>query len=561
MNRGVLVSVLSSGDAELYRLIFDAQETGNWDVADEALADLKDRGLLGHVLADRYQRRGASAEELVAWLEKYIDYPEAETIYGLARQQNSSKKVPQPLPASSAKVVLGGAGGSSSFAVEIKVSRGPLDAGTKKLALAIDQALRQNKPARARDLLVAAHMKQPLVGVFAADAAAAVAAGLFFAGESEQAWSLAKAAAGAQHPLGLWVHGLIAWEREDFASAASSFTQLAGHSALDAEARAAVHFWAYRSLSAAGNLKDARRELERAAQQPYHFYGFLAAHLLGRKASLPNTTHAVSSIVWNDNHRSVLESYPAGWRALALIQIGHKQLAQDELLRLDTQGRPNLRHAMMSLAKIVPMPDLAAQLAAAADLQDQGSTAKRYPFMPWQPHNGFKVDKALIYALARHESRFDPTAVSSKGALGLMQLMPKTASTMAENVDEARLFDPSYNLALGQKYVRHLATNYPKIGDNLLFLLAAYNGGPNKIIRWVESGEGRYGDDMDPLLFIESIPIKETRNYVMQVMAHYWGYQMRLNAPLATLEQLSQGKWPRISLAQPAPAVLKVASN
>jgi hypothetical protein len=64
----------------------------------------------------------------------------------------------------------------------------------------------------------------------------------------------------------------------------------------------------------------------------------------------------------------------------------------------------------------------------------------------------------------------------------------------------------------------------------------------------------------DPLLFVESIPVRETRNYVMSVLAHYWVYQTRLNAPLTTLKQLAENEWPRISL-DVQPAVLKVASN
>nr|MDP9127294.1 lytic transglycosylase domain-containing protein [Pseudomonadota bacterium] len=173
--------------------------------------------------------------------------------------------------------------------------------------------------------------------------------------------------------------------------------------------------------------------------------------------------------------------------------------------------------------------------------------AALYPVPPWQPQEGFKVDRALIYALARRESFFNPEAVSGRGACGLMQLMPNTANLVAhQKVDNGdcsgRLLDPSYNMALGQTYVRRLASE-PMIGTNLLFLLTAYNSGPGKLAHW--KADGKLGD---PLVFIESLPVHETRNYVQQVMMHYWTYRARLAEPVTSMAQLAKGEWPRYAL-------------
>lgn len=559
------MNVLSLEDTDRYRIIFAAQKIGDWATANAAMIELKDKRLLGHVLADRYQKAHVDGAYLVNWMEHYSDHPEAETIYSLARKNKKlgAKYLPQPTAIEpwSAGYEIDSA---ANFVAEIKSGKTTQDKNTKRLSSAINRALHKGNPSKARDLLIAAQTKQPLVGTFAADAEAAVAAGFFYMGERDQARSLANAAAVAQQPLGLWIRGLLAWEQNDLTLASASFTRLAGHPALDASAKAAAHFWAYRSLGRQGNTQAARTQLEQAAQHPHSFYGLLASQLLGANTNSLKSQKEKQT-VWAAKHRSVLASYPAGWRALALVQVGETALAEMELRRLNPQGQPNLQQAMLALANYVPMPALVLQLASLLDDEnEQEHTAMLYPIMPWQPRNGFSVDRALIYALARHESLFDPTAVSSRGARGLMQIMPRTAhvieakETVVENED--RLLDPSYNLTLGQKYVHHLAS-HPKIGDNLLFLLAAYNGGPNKLAKWVENEELRKDGKMDPLLFLESIPQRETRKYVMRVLSHYWVYQMRLNEPLTSLKQLAEGKWPRISLAGHKASVLKVASK
>lgn len=204
------------------------------------------------------------------------------------------------------------------------------------------------------------------------------------------------------------------------------------------------------------------------------------------------------------------------------------------------------------------MPSLALRLGGLA-VNDRGKAydAALYPLPPWQPAAGFTVDRALMYALMRHESQFDPTAISDRGACGLMQLMPDTARLVASNspsravqkikfgdADDCSraLMEPANNLALGQGYVQRLAA-LPHIGDNLLYLLAAYNSGPSRLSRWFDLNEQR-----DPLLFLESVPVRETRDYVQQVLIQYWMYRTRLQQPLQSLEQLARGEWPHYDM-------------
>ncbi len=154
-------------------------------------------------------------------------------------------------------------------------------------------------------------------------------------------------------------------------------------------------------------------------------------------------------------------------------------------------------------------------------------------------------DKALVLAVSRQESNFNPYARSSAGACGLMQVMPNTAYHVSGNSqdkkDLRRLFDISYNLEVGQKYLEYLL-NKPYIGGNLFYMLAAYNAGPGNLVKWMKTM--RYQND--PLLFIEVIPARQTRLYVERVMANYWIYSMQLGLPGGerTLQAAADGKFP-----------------
>jgi soluble lytic murein transglycosylase len=155
------------------------------------------------------------------------------------------------------------------------------------------------------------------------------------------------------------------------------------------------------------------------------------------------------------------------------------------------------------------------------------------------------VDPALLYGLARQESNFDPAAISSAGARGLMQVMPATAAFVAgdpslRGAGAGRLHDPALSLEIGQRYLLHLAEQEAVQGD-LIRVLIAYNAGPGNLARWLPA----VGHRDDPLLFIESIPIDETRQHVQRVLAYSWIYASRLGLPSPSLETLARGAFPR----------------
>ncbi|MEK7802675.1 MAG: lytic transglycosylase domain-containing protein, partial [Pseudomonadota bacterium] len=156
-----------------------------------------------------------------------------------------------------------------------------------------------------------------------------------------------------------------------------------------------------------------------------------------------------------------------------------------------------------------------------------------YPDSPWEPKDGYDVDKAIINALIRQESRFNPHAVSRTGAQGLMQIMPSTAQYIAGNVEHP-LSHPETNIEVGQKYVKYLLND--KVVNNDLFKMAvAYNAGPGNLSRW----KNDLKDIDDPMLFIESIPSGETRAFVERVMLNYWIYRLQMGKEVPSLDAVA----------------------
>ncbi|HEY8530764.1 MAG TPA: lytic transglycosylase domain-containing protein [Limnochorda sp.] len=133
----------------------------------------------------------------------------------------------------------------------------------------------------------------------------------------------------------------------------------------------------------------------------------------------------------------------------------------------------------------------------------------------------YGVDARLVAAVIRVESGFQPTARSSKGARGLMQIMPETGAWVAERlglgpVKAEDLDEPELNLRLGTWY---LAYQIRAFNGDLTLALAAYNGGGANVRRWLE--EERWSGSVDDL---HQIPFGETRLYVRRVLATYERY-------------------------------------
>jgi soluble lytic murein transglycosylase-like protein len=131
------------------------------------------------------------------------------------------------------------------------------------------------------------------------------------------------------------------------------------------------------------------------------------------------------------------------------------------------------------------------------------------------------IDPCFVFAVIRQESVFNPDAVSSAGAIGLMQMMPLTGAALARELGKPfsvdTLYRPSANIRYGTVYLRKLLDQF---NENDVLALASYNGGPPNAREWYIRNRDK---DLD--LFIEDIDFSETRNYVKRVLANYWFYR------------------------------------
>jgi soluble lytic murein transglycosylase len=132
------------------------------------------------------------------------------------------------------------------------------------------------------------------------------------------------------------------------------------------------------------------------------------------------------------------------------------------------------------------------------------------------------LDPVIILSLIRQESAFNKKARSYAGARGLMQLMPQTARQLKKNVNTSKLYNPHINIKLGTKYFTNLLKKYD---GNLILSLSAYNAGYSKVNQWIKE----FFDHDDPLFTIESIPYKETRNYVKYIYRNIFYYKLLKN--------------------------------
>ncbi len=153
--------------------------------------------------------------------------------------------------------------------------------------------------------------------------------------------------------------------------------------------------------------------------------------------------------------------------------------------------------------------------------------------------------KALAYAIARQESEFNISAVSSAGARGLLQLMPGTARQLAKKAgmtfSQTRLTtDAGYNATLGAAF---LGEQLGRFNGSYVLTFAGYNAGPNRAAQWVAKYGDPRGKDLDAVVdWIERIPYTETRSYVQRVMENYEVYKMRISGKYDIVGDLVNGR-------------------
>jgi len=542
-----LPTVLSEEDVERYRDIFEIQEDGDWKAADKLIAELENPILMGHVLAQRYlhpTKYRTSYKELKAWLDKYADHPDAKRLYDLAlRRRPSNWKMPR-VPTGRP---LYGSGHDGAAALNdrppvkrlSRKQRRQVRSHERKLAW----YLRKGWTLAAKKLIQSDEVKRVFDKVRYDRAKAKLGAGYYAAGRDE--WALqwageAAARSGKYLPEAHWTAGLAAWRLKRYDLAAKHFAEVAVSRYTSPWLHSAGAFWAARAELRSHRPERVNEWLKQAADHPRTFYGLLAREQLGLPVEFDWAPPPLAQEALNE-----LAGAPGGERAVALLQAGEDFRAEREFRYLFGQVSPDLAHAMLALADRADMPSLAMRLGNV--LMQNGTSfydSAAYPLSRLTANDGRVADRALILALIRQESGFNPRAKSHAGARGLMQIMPRTASFIAQDRGyrgrkRRALFDPEINVTLGQRYI-DILLNESYIAGDLFLMVTAWNAGPGNLSKW---RKGIKHDD-DPLLFIESIPLRETRIFVERVVSNFWIYRSRLGEPTPSLTAVASGAWP-----------------
>ncbi len=540
-------AVMGAADAARMRRAFAAQARGDLPAAARESERLDDRRLMGHLLADRYLRATAETpiDELQAWLADHSDHPDAMALHGqLAARLPRGVAVPPPpaqpdMPAQALEVL------------PEERPMGPSLVRNTALDRQVRDRIAEGQPAQALVLIARAN----ITPAYAAQLKTEVAQALFRMGQDRDALRVAGEAlrVSGSNPNAAFQAGLAAWALEGYELSLGFFERAARSELAPPALRSAAAFWTARAAVRARRPQAYVGWMLQAAQEPRTFYGMLARRTLG----LP------SGFAWENPaaDASALAETAGGWRAMALLQVGQRDRAEAELRLLYRRGRGNplLTQAILTFAGQAGMTALATQVAASSQSEDgRPRDFARFPLPTLLPTGGYRVDPSLLYALALQESRFDTRAVSRAGARGILQIMPATASYVANDpslrgANAERLHEAGFGLELGQRYLHYLA-RHDTVGGDLIRLLAAYNAGPGNLSRWLPSAQHR----QDPLLFIESIPITETRAYVQRVLGYSWVYASRLGLPSPSLDALAGGSFPRFAQPEDVTAMLRV---
>jgi soluble lytic murein transglycosylase len=338
-----------------------------------------------------------------------------------------------------------------------------------------------------------------------------------------------------------WLAGWIALRfRNDAKTALRHFTKMHdGVSAPISLARAA--YWAGRAAEATGDKTTAAKWYFEGARWPSTYYGQLAASRASGRTT-PLFAAAAQVAAAQIDRLPGLELVTAA-RLLALL--GEDELVPPFVMQLAELARGPADHAMVgALAREIGRPDLGVRAAKHAASQGYLSIDELYPVadLPFQRAK-VSIERALVLAITRQESQFDPKARSSAGALGLMQLLPSTARHVAKSfgikkVNESDLTrNLALNVQLGSAYLGDMIRRF----DNSYVLgVAAYNAGPTNVAKWLKAnGDPRRSATVDFVDWIELIEFEETRNYVQRVLEGVQVYRWRLGETVnvASLER------------------------
>jgi soluble lytic murein transglycosylase len=303
--------------------------------------------------------------------------------------------------------------------------------------------------------------------------------------------------------------------------------------------RARGAYWIGRADEELGDKNAAEQAYEDAAVFNTAYYGQLAATRLYDKPTLT----AKQDPPLPDSARRAIESRDIYRAILRLNDVGELEHARTFFHAAADAATERAEFIILTeIALHMKRPDLGIQAVKAANQKNMLVENGGFPMLtlrvPTPP------EPAFTHALIRQESLFNPDAESAVGARGLMQLMPGTAKDTAKKLgirySQTRLLDADYSLKLGTAFVQEQIDHF---NGSYILALAGYNAGPGRVHEWISAFGDPRSLNVDPIDWVESIPVQETRNYVQRIMENLQIYRAKLaggQAPLLIINDLKR---------------------
>lgn len=326
-----------------------------------------------------------------------------------------------------------------------------------------------------------------------------------------------------------WLSGYIALRYLDDPESALDHFQRFNAAVKSLISKGRAGYWLGRAYEATRDAEAAGQAYLAAARYQTSFYGLLAAERVGALFD-PALEAPARKGSWRDTPLVERDLFEAG---LLLLASGRRDLAERFWTHLAETLPEDEAQWLGQAAVDLEEPHIGVMIGKRAAQRGLTLPSSYYALHPVAEME-LPMAPEMVLSIARRESEFDPGVQSGVGARGLMQVMPRTGREVARRIGrseghttERMITDPAYNAELGSAYLSFLAAQFR---GNVVLMSAGYNAGPSRPERWMQTfGDPRRRNArFDIVDWIEHIPFRETRNYVMRVTESLPVYRARL---------------------------------
>lgn len=546
------INLLNENDVKIYKEVFKLQSkqiksrnSKVWKKIEKLKKKIDNKILFGTLNADKYLHPTgwrSSYKELKDWLKKYHDHPDAYKIHRIALRRKPVKSKSPKKPSGN---FLNGYGNISKDLIKptFPLAKSRYKRDSFIISIKVRRAIRRKNLDYVENLLTAKKTKQKLTYQELAQLRAELAHAYFIFKKDEESLRQARISislSGHKNALAYWSGGLASWRLENLKLSKWFFNNLSNLRDGPESILSAGGFWSAKVAYHMGEYENVNKHLYKSIKYDRTFYSTLSKATLGYQDKYDFKLKNISK-----KFILKLKSFKGGRRILALIQISEFHKASREFRKIIFNFNEKEYPEIIAFASKNNMPGFAFRLSAILrNDYNKILLGGLYPVPDWNFSSLPIKDKSLLFSISRQESGFNPRAKSYANALGLMQVLPSTASFIMKNRAYRKkelLYDEEKNLYVASKYIKFLL-NLNIIKKDVSKMLASYNAGPGNFSKWSKNFQKT---EIDPVFMIETLPARQTRNYIKLVLTNLWIYKIRLNEKPDLLFKLASGSSPK----------------